>query len=204
MQQLANLVAKGYRYYILADVPLRKDLAAVDAKLTHVYKLGLSKSARYRRKLAGRANVAYLRYGRVFVLIATEGAHRFIDENPQALDVRREPIRFHGYSIGSGKGSDGRFHASVMIHADAFAELLAFFKGLAVHRSVETLTREFQAIRFTPFARVRRQYLRLLREVNLLRTIAGFELVPLSALKLRRVPVKVFERRRELSVDAAA
>lgn len=79
-----------------------------------------------------------------------------------------------------------------MIHAEAFAELPALFKGLAVHRSAETLTQEFQSIRFSPFARVRRQYLRLLRGVNELRKAAGFEPVPLSALKLRRVPVKVF------------
>ena len=79
-----------------------------------------------------------------------------------------------------------------MIHADAFGELLALFKSLAVHRCVETLTREFQAIRFSPFARVRRQYLRLLREVNELRKTSGYEPVPLSALKLRRIPVKVF------------
>lgn len=192
VQQLANLVAKGYRYYITAEIPARKDVAAVDAKLINFYKLDLTKSARYRRKLAGRANVAYLRHGRKFVLICTDGLHRFHDENAHALDIRREPIRFHGYSIGSGKGSDGRFHASVMIHADAFAELLAMFKGLAVHRSVERLTHEFQSIRFSPFARVRRQYLRLLREVNEARKTAGFELVPLSSLKLRRLPVKVF------------
>jgi hypothetical protein len=192
VQQLANLVAKGYRYYIMAEIPARKDVAAVDAKLIHFYKLDLTKSARYRRKLAGRANVAYLRHGRTFVLICTEGLHRFHDENAHSLDIRREPIRFHGYSIGSGKGSDGRFHASVSIHADAFADLLALFKGLAVHRSAETLTREFQLIRFSPFARVRRQYLRLLREVNDIRRAAGFQPVPLSALKLRRIPVKVF------------
>jgi len=192
VQQLANLVAKGYRYYVLASIPARKELAAVDAKLINLYKLDLTKSARYRRKLAGRANVAYLRYGQTFVLIGTEGLHRFYDENSHALDVRREPIRFHGYSIGSGKGGDGRFHASVMIHADAFTELLALFTGFAVHRSAETLVREFQSIQFSPFARIRRQYLRLLREVNELRHAAGFEPVPTSALRLRRLPVKVF------------
>jgi hypothetical protein len=167
-------------------------VGSVDSKLIHVYKLDLTKSARYRRKLAGRANVAYLRYDRTFVLMCTEGIHRFHEENPHALDIRREPIRFHGYSIGSGKGGDGRFHASVMIHADTFTELLALFRGLAVHRSVEKLTREFQSIRFSPFARVRRQYLRLLREVNDLRRAAGFQSVPISALKLRRQVVKVF------------
>jgi hypothetical protein len=192
VQQLANLVAKGYRFYVLAEVPERKTVASIDAKLIDLYKLDLTKSARFRRKQAGGANVAYLRYGRTFVLIATEGFHRVKIDNPNALDIRREPILFHGYSIGSGKGSDGRFHACVMIHADAFADLLAMFKGLAVHRSAEKLTREFQSIPYSPFARVRRQFLRLLREVNELRQTAGFQKLPYSVLKLRRVPVKVF------------
>ena len=61
-----------------------------------------------------------------------------------------------------------------------------------MHRSADNLAQEFQAIHFTPYARVRRQLLRLLREVNELRRAAGFEAVPMSALLLRRMPVKVF------------
>jgi hypothetical protein len=80
-----------------------------------------------------------------------------------------------------------------MIHADAFNDLLASFKELAVHRSAETLTQEFQSIQFSPFARVRRQYLRLLREVNELRKAAGYTQLSHAVLKLRRVPVRVFD-----------
>lgn len=52
------------------------------------------------------------------------------------------------------------------IHSDAFSEILAYFQGVALHRSVETLTLELRSLRFSPFARVRRQYLKLLREVK--------------------------------------
>jgi hypothetical protein len=38
-----------------------------------MYKLDQSKWARARRKAKGLANVAYLRHGRFFVLLATEG-----------------------------------------------------------------------------------------------------------------------------------
>lgn len=193
VQQLANLVGHGYRWYVTASIPARKDPTATDAKLISLYKLDLTRSAKHRRKLAGGANVAYLRFGRTFVLIATDGLHRFIHDNPHALDIRRSPIRFHGYSVGSGMGGDGKFHASVMIHEEAFIELLATFKGLAVHRSAETLEREFQSIRFSPFARVRRQLLRLLREVNDLRKAAGYAQLPYTVLNLRRSPVMVFE-----------
>ena len=49
----------------------------------------------------------------------------------------------------------------------------------------------FNELRFEPYARVRRQLLRLLREVNEKRQTAGFEPLPGSCLTLRRHPIKV-------------
>jgi hypothetical protein len=192
VQQLAaNLVNKGYRFYFAGRIPDKKNPAAVDAKLIEHYGLGLSKFQRARRKKNGHASVAYLRHGRLYVLLATAGHHKIFSEHAMR-DVRREPLVCHGYSIGCGKGSDGKHHASVKIEAGAFDELLAYFTGIAAHRSAETLAAELQRIRFEPYARVRRQLLRLLREVNTRRLAAGFDLVPFTALRLRRVVVKVF------------
>ena len=192
VQQLAtNLVNRGYWSYFAGRIPEKKNPAAVDAKLIDHYRLDLSKFQRARRKKNGHASVAYLRYGRVYVLAATAGHHPIFDEHA-FRDVRFHPITFHGYSIGCGKGSDGKLHASVRIEAAAFNELLAYFTSIAVHRSAETLADELHGIRFEPYARVRRQLLRLLREVNLRRLAAGFDLVSVSALRLRRVPTKVF------------
>jgi hypothetical protein len=166
----------------------------VDAKLIAGYGLELSKWARARRKAKGKAKVSYLRCGRFFVLIATEGEHLFLRREGNVRDIRRQPLHFHGYSIGCGKGSDGRYHASVKIRAEAANELLAYFLGLAVHRSKQHLVAEFQKIRFVPYARVRRQMLKLLRIVNDRRRMCGFEAVPKSALNLRRQIVQVFVR----------
>jgi hypothetical protein len=80
----------------------------------------------------------------------------------------------------------------VKIGAEAANELLAYFHGLATHRSKDHLIQEFQKICFVPYARVRRQLLKLLRLVNDRRRMCGFEPVPMSALKLRRQIVKVF------------
>ncbi len=192
VQQLAtNLVNKGYWHYFASRIPDRKNPMATDAKLIGHYGLDIDKFQRARRKRQGHASVAYLRYGRVFVLLATAGEHKIFGEHAMR-DVRRQPIHFNGYSIGCGKGSDGKYHASVKVHADAFKELLAYFLDLAVRRSPDSLTAEFQAIRFVPYARVRRQLLRVVRETNERRKATGFETLPFSVLNLRRVPVKVF------------
>ncbi len=193
VQQLAcNLVNHGYWFYVTGRVPPVKDPCAVDRKLIAGYGLELSKWQRARRKAAGQAKLSYLRHGRDFVLIATQGEHPFYRREGKVKDVRREPIVFAGYSVGCSKGSDGRYHASVKIDPRSFAELRDYLVGLATRRSAETLAAEFRAVRFAPYARVRRQLLRLLREVNEARRAAGYAAVPSSVLKLRRVPVKVF------------
>lgn len=193
VQQLAaNYVANGYWWYVAGKIPERKDPQAIDEKLLDRYGIGISKWARARRKQSGLGNVQYLRHGRFFVLVATSGEHSVFLEEPTIRDIRRDPIRFHGYSIGCGKGSDGRYHASVRIHAEEYKRLKAYFLDLAVHRSVENLAVEFRRVRFSPFAKVRRQMLNILRAVNRARRTAGFELVPVSALRLRREPVRVF------------
>jgi hypothetical protein len=193
VQQLAcNLVNKGYWYYVVGEVPARKDPAAVDAKLIEMYKLDQSKWARARRKAKGLANVAYLRYERFFVLVATAGEHILYQREAVIRDFRRQPIRFHGYSIGCGKGSDGRYHSSVRIHPDTFAEVQAYMVGLATHRSPEHLEHHLRNVfSFTPYARVRRQILRLVREINEIRRTAGF--TPMAPPRLQRVVVRPFD-----------
>ncbi len=193
VQQLAcNLVNHGYWFYTVGHVPPGKDPRAVDRKLIDGYGLEISKWQRARLKAKGHAKLSYLRHERFFVLLATAGEHIFYQREGRVRDVRREPIAFEGYSIGCSKGSDGRYHASVKIHAGTFNERRAYLLGMALHRSADAMTREFQGVRFTPYARVRRQLLRLLREVNEARRMAGFAPVPISVLQLRRVPLKVF------------
>ncbi|MCZ6652617.1 MAG: hypothetical protein O7D91_06270 [Planctomycetota bacterium] len=165
---------------------------AVDAKLLDRYQISISKWARARRKRSGGANVQYLRYGRFFVLIATRGEHRFFKDEPTFRDIRREPLRFAGYSISYKLGADRKWHPSVRIHPSDYLTLKAYFLNLATHRSVENLTTEFQRIPFEPYAPVRRQFLNILRAVNRERKKAGYEPVGLGALRLSRGPVKPF------------
>ncbi len=192
VQQLAcNLVNKGYWYYVTGEIPTRKDPIAVDAKLIEMYGLDQSKWARARRKAKGLANVAYLRYGRFFLLLATKGDHIVYRREASIRDFRRQPLRFHGYSIGCSVGGDGRYHASVQIDPDTFSEIRSHLHMLAAHRSPDALEQHLQQnFPFVPYARVRRQLLRLVREVNQARRTAGFE--PIGAPRLSRTIVRPF------------
>jgi hypothetical protein len=204
VQQVANYVAAGYRYAVSGTIPGRKDPRAIDRKLMGQYGVNISKWARARRKKAGGANVHYLRHGQFFVFLISPGSHPILEHEPNVKDLRRSPLRFQGYSIGCGKGVDGRFHASVRIHLDEYRRVKAYLLSLAVHRSADLLTMEFKRLPYVPYARVRRQLLDLLRAVNRQRQLAGYEVIPLSVLRLRRVPVKVFADDAKGDVDAAA
>jgi hypothetical protein len=194
VQQLAvSYAANGYLFYVTGHVPEGKDPATVDRKLVRKYGIEISKWARARRKRAGLANLHYLRYGRFFVLVATRGEHLFFEEERgRVKDLRRDSISFQGYSIGFKLGADRRWHPSVRIHPDEYRKLRAYFLELASHRSVESLRREFQRVRYEPYAPVRRQLLNILRAVNRARKVAGFEPVPTAVLRLRRRIVRPF------------
>lgn len=203
VQQLAcNLVNHGYWFYTIGTVPPGKDIHAIDQKLIAGYGIAQSKWQRARRKAKGEAKLSYLRHGRLFILIATEGTHIF-KRREKVRDIRREPFLFGGYSIGCGKGSDGRYHASVKIEAETFAQVREHLLALATHRTADVLASEFAKLPFTPYARIRRQLLRLLREVNEARQAAGFATLPVSTLKLRRLPVKVFRALEDQQCEAA-
>ena len=99
-----------------------------------------------------------------------------------------------GYTIGCRKGRDGRkWHPSVRIAREVCRELKARYAGMAVHRPVEDLCRELSRLGFEPYAAVRDQLFGILRAVNRCRQAAALEIVPWTALWLRRVPVKPFE-----------
>jgi len=185
-------VQHGHWFYVTGEIPPHKDPRVVDAKLIERYHLDISKWARARAKAQGRASVQYIRHGRFFVLIATKGRHEFYNQESDVLDIRRQPIRYVGYSISFRRGVDRRWHVSVRIAPDEYLRLKSFLVGFAVHRSVDNLVAALQGIPFEPYAPVRRQLFNILRAVNRARHAAGYEPVPASALRLRRRPVKPF------------
>ena len=186
VQYLAcNLINRGYWWYYLGQIPWHKDPPTVDAKLAELYELTLDKFARARRKKKGLANAAYIRHERTFVLICTEGPHR-LREDHKLLDIRLRPIHFHGYSIGCGRGGDGRYHASVRITDDAFKSLSAYYERIALQKDAPSLAVDVDSIPYQPYARVRRQLTKLVQQVNQRRLAAGKDTVPLVTQSRRR------------------
>src|SRR3954471_5069430 len=131
VQQLAvAYVARGYYFYVTGIVPEGKDPARVDAKLCARYGVGLSRWAKARRRAAGRASHAYLRFRRFFVLLATHGESPFFAEEVRAVrDARRTPIRFSGYAVSHRGG-----HVHVRIDRPVYLGLKAYLVGIAPHR----------------------------------------------------------------------
>ena len=195
VQQVAvNCVQHGYWWYVTGTIPEGKDPGKVDRKLSEKYRTWASSSERARRKRAGWANVRYLRYGSFFVLMSTAGRQRFFAQVPEGeseldslsreqriRDIRRQPLRFEGYSVSFRNG-----RASVRIQMEEYRRLKAYFVDLAVCRKVETLTREFWRVPFESYAPVRNQLRCILRAVNRARKTAGFEPVPLEAVRYKR------------------
>jgi hypothetical protein len=195
VQQLAvAYIANGYYFYVAGRIPDHKDPTKTDQKILEQYGIAVSKWARARRKREGLANVHYLRYNRVYVIIATHGVHPFFAAEANRLrDIRRHPISFMGYSIGCRRArGGGAYHASVRIDYDRFAELKSRFEVAAPHLSVEELCSALGRLEFEPYAPVRAQFCGLLRAVNRGRKLAGLELVPREALRLDRSSVRPF------------
>jgi hypothetical protein len=207
IQQLAsNYLPHGYWFYVAGCLPEGRDPRTVDQKLTEKYGICISRQARARRKVAGSANIHYLRYDRFFVLLATHGKHSFFAEEAANIrDVRKVPIKFAGHSISYKQGGflrkegeepakfDHGWHSRVQIEREKYAELKAHFLDVAVKRSAESLSRELFNLPFEPYAPVRQQLLNLLRLINKTRHAGGLDRLSVEVLRYQRRIVKPFE-----------
>lgn len=207
VQQLAsNILPHGYWFYVTGHVPDGKEGETIDRKLIEKYGIGISRQQRARRKLAGNANLHYLRLGRSWVLLATHGHHPFFEAEASSIrDVRRIPIQIGGYSLSVKQGHflkkerdgnqavpDGRMRVRVQIGRERYRDLCAYLLSISCHRSAENLARELWNVPFEPYAPVRRQLLNLLRLVNSKRQCAGYMKVPPAVLRYKREIVKPF------------
>lgn len=203
VQQVAvSYLRHGYWYYVTGSIPGNKDPEAVDRKLMDKYDIDITERQRAYRKQKGLANMQYIRFDRWFVLLITDGHHPFKQEEKQQIrDCRRHPIKFEGYSISYRRsgltpagGGEPKWHSCVRIDNKTYRELKAFFLHHANRRSTDNIAREFANLPFTRFAPIRRQLLTLLRAVNKSRQCAGYEAVPVSALRLSRKIVRPFDK----------
>lgn len=216
VQQLAaNILPHGYWFYVRGFVREGKDPRMVDAKLLAKYAIGISRQQRARRKLAGQANLHYLRLERDWILLATKGEHRFFaEESNNIRDARQAPIQIGGYSLRVARGNflrkesgdelptaDFRHRVRVQISRDRYRDLLAWFLDRANQPSAEKLAAELFTLPYEPYAPIRRQLLNLLRLVNERRQQAGYEKLDPNILRYKREIVKPFEKRLATSLE---
>ena len=201
VQQLgSNILPHGYWFYVTGRVPAEKDPEAVDRKLIEKYGIAIFRQQRARRKLAGYANLHYLRFDRTWVILATHGLHTFFKEEASSIrDVRRVPIQVGGYSLSVKQGHflkkereedealpDGRMRVRVQIGRERYRDLRGYLLSIACHRSQDTLARELRSVPFEPYAPIRRQLLNLLRLINAKRQAAGYARVQPAVLRYKR------------------
>lgn len=206
VQQLAsNLLPHGYWFYVQGRVAEGKSADELDAKLLDKYGVRLSRQARARRKLAGSANLHYLRHERDWVLLASHGEHPFFAAEAQNIrDVRKAPIHFEGYSISVKQGGfirrvadeprspDGKLRVRVQIGRERYRELCAYLLEEATRSSADELARQLFLVPFEPYAPVRKQLLKVLRLVNKKRQTAGLSKIGTDVLRYRREIVRPF------------
>ena len=94
-----DYVRYGYVRYIVRSIPQGKDLEAIDRKLALAYDITSNRQIRMRRRRKGLANLAYIRYRQMFVILATEGVHPEFDRR-NWKDIRQEPLRYSCYTVG--------------------------------------------------------------------------------------------------------
>lgn len=202
-----NIVKYGNFNYVTGFIPEHRDPLEVDVKILRKYGIAVSRWTRCRRRSKGLSSVHYARHQRFFVMFAPEQRkgespwhelEEWSSERQVRLrgsrihDIRRKPLVHGGYSIsfkhctGTGRG-----HVAVRIHPDEYRDLKAYFLHLATHRSVESLSREFRAFPFEPWAGVRMQRWNIFQAVNAARKRAGFELIDPKVLRKTRIQHKL-------------
>ena len=169
----------GYTEYAVREIPQGKDIRAVDEKLLRVYGVTYHYTTRAKRRKAGKANVAYVRYKRRFILMAQPGEgetwNRVVRRNLQV-----EPLLIGGYELRvRGKTP------VITIAERRWRRVRALVLGLALHpepRVRHLLVTWLQRVFPYSFPGIVQQKRRLVRAVNRRRKTAGLPLVTGAAL----------------------
>jgi hypothetical protein len=166
-----DYVRYGYVCYAIRSIPEDKatpeELRRIDEKLLRTYGITYHRTTRARRKAKGLANVAYVRYKRWFILLATDGTHPQFDR-VGSKDIRTYALLFCGYFIGLRNGK-----VYVEMAPRRMKRLRRWMLRIALYREPRVYA-EFGSISHSIlFPGVVRQKLKLLRLINKKRKRAG-------------------------------
>lgn len=201
IQQLAcAYVRSGYVRVACGVLPAGKDAARFDAKQVERYRLDdMTARMRWKRRREGLANIQYLRHGRVFAILASDGHHDTFEQEEGRIvrDLRERPMIAFGYSLRSANG-----HVQVRIAEREYREFADVVLLLARRDpSPDKIAKLFRRLPFESYAPVRAQLFGLLAAVNQERKRSGRELVSLNVVRKQRRIVRPFAGSTARSAD---
>src|SRR5437763_9867246 len=100
----ANYLPAGYCFYSRGRFKDEAQAQRAELDIIARYDLAISKHVRHDRKERGLANVQLLRYRLFYVILATEGEHRFFRREGDIRDARDVPIYFESYTVSQRRG----------------------------------------------------------------------------------------------------
>jgi hypothetical protein len=202
LQQLTgSYVGKGSVYFVPGEMPARKAAGALgellhfDIKIIEKYGIDRSPVQRSRRKEKGLANVHYLREGKSFLLLATEGKHEnFWDEERRFHDCRQYAIRVGPYDV-----TKGAERACVELREDLYNDLCGHFLERCTHWPHWRLKRRLgvEFWRHPAYLPIQHQWERLLTKINKKLKKARMPQIGESVIPRFRKQVRVFGERAE-------
>ena len=156
----------GYVRYAVRHIPDHKELEQVDTKILKAYEVTFHRTTRANRRKKGLGNVIYIRYKRMFILLADEGKHEAFDRI-RWLTFSTHPLHFQGYSIGIKAGKP-----NIIVEPKRWKAIKKKALAIALHDR-KIVVRHFQQISPFTFAGITNQKWKLFLLVNKKRKRAG-------------------------------
>ena len=205
LAQLIRYVSTGHYFYFSGELKPKKNPHQLDAKIVAAFGLNAPKWRRWRRP-SGTPSIHYLRFQSRFVILGTHGRescgaeHRLFREYPgQVRDIRKQSIRFHGYSVRySWAEEKSKRRVNIRLDKETYAAMREELLERAVSprfENRELMERIFlsRAREFQPYGPVHQQLTRVLQAVNRRRRYAGYARIRKSrSVPVFIAPTKVF------------
>ncbi|MBV6425128.1 MAG: hypothetical protein NAOJABEB_02942 [Steroidobacteraceae bacterium] len=154
VRQILNRGGHGYVLVCPLAVPSKKrnKIREIDAKLQKKYNTEISKDARYRRKKAGLANCAYIRWDLYAVVMMTAGDLPERDEGDRFFNLVDRPYTFRVgdmIEIKIGPARSGK-KFTAYLSKQSYREIKAVLRDHAEHRRIEQVIKYYERLQGLP------------------------------------------------------
>lgn len=168
IRRITRCVECGYYYYVTGWIPEGKDPRKTDEKLIRKYEIRRQRMALYRDAQVGRAKVRLYRFGRLFIVMASEGEHQIFHQEKMS-DIRKTPLLVNGFTIVGREGE-----VSVRWSKRVYKKLREGFLKAALSPRVK-IEEKLRGLKHPAYPGIFRQKERIIRAVMRKRKRAGKE-----------------------------